>query len=175
MDIAQWVGVGSFALGLLSFWQTDDRRLKQCMLGFYVVHALHFILLGSMTSAFASGLSFLRTALAIRYSGQYLCWATILVLALFGGLFATSWIQVFSVIGTSIGTYAIFQLKGISLRLTLCLGASCWLINNILMGSVGGTMLESCLIVLNLTTAYRIHNSKSSSVNKIANDIDTRV
>ncbi|MGF1776971.1 YgjV family protein [Vibrio nomapromontoriensis] len=162
MELAQWVGFCSFGLGLLSFWQKDDRRLKLCMLGFYSVHALHFVLLGSMTSAFASGLSFLRTLLAIRYSGKYLCWVTIIILAACGSVLATSWVQFFSIIGTSIGTYAVFQLTGIKLRLALSVGASCWLVNNILMGSMGGVMLESCLIVLNLVTAYRIQQSARS-------------
>lgn len=157
LEIAQWIGFVSFLLGLLSFWQKDDRKLKLYLLAFYSVHSLHFLLLGSMTSAFSSSLSLLRTVVAIKYSGKLLCWFTIFILVAIGGYLATSWMQLFSILGTAIGTYAVFNLQGIQLRFGMLLGALCWLTNNILMGSLGGALLESCLIILNLITAYRIY------------------
>jgi len=157
LDIAQWVGFVSFLLGILSFWQRDDRKLKLYMLAFYSIHIVHFVLLGSMTSAFASSLSLLRTFVAIKYASKRLCWVAIIILVVVGIYLATGWVQVFSILGTAIGTYAIFNLQGIQLRFGMILGALCWLTNNILMGSMGGTLLEACLIVLNLITAYRIY------------------
>jgi len=157
LDIAQWVGFVSFVLGMLAFWQRDDRKLKRYMLAFYSVHTLHFLLLGSMTSAFSSGLSLLRTFVAIKYSSKRLCWIAIIILVTVGVYLATSWIQAFSILGTVIGTYSIFNLQGIQLRFGMILGALCWLTNNMLMGSMGGILLESCLIILNLITAYRIY------------------
>jgi len=160
LDLAQWVGFGSFTLGVLSFWQKDDHKLKLYMLAFYSVHTLHFLLLGSMTSAFSTSLSLVRTGIAIKYSGKLLCWLTILVLVSIGAYLATSWVQIFAIIGTTIGTYSIFNLKGIALRFGMLCGALCWLTNNILMGSIGGVMLESTLIVMNLITSFRIYRSQ---------------
>ncbi|MBW3695878.1 YgjV family protein [Vibrio sp. T187] len=163
MEIAQWVGFGSFALGVLSFWQKDDHKLKMYMLAFYAVHTLHFLLLGSMTSAFSTSLSLVRTCIAIKYSGKLLCWMTIAVLVGVGTYLATSWVQIFAILGTTIGTYSIFNLSGIRLRFGMIIGAFCWLTNNILMGSIGGIMLESTLIMMNLLTAFRIHRSQQQA------------
>ena len=157
LDIAQWVGFVSFLLGILSFWQRDDRKLKLYMLAFYSIHTVHFLLLGSMTSAFASSLSLLRTFVAIKYASKRLCWVAIIILVVVGVYLATSWVQAFSILGTAVGTYAIFNLQGIQLRFGMILGALCWLTNNILMGSMGGILLEAFLIMLNLITAYRIY------------------
>ena len=56
----------------------------------------------------------------------------------------------------SLGTYAVFVLKGIPMRIGFVLGAMCWLINNILVGSIGGVLLEATLITVNVTTIIRI-------------------
>jgi len=59
-------------------------------------------------------------------------------------------------LGMSIGTYAVFVLKGIQMRIAFILGAICWLINNILVGSIGGILLEATLISVNITTIIRL-------------------
>lgn len=50
-----------------------------------------------------------------------------------------------------LGTYSVFVLKGIQMRVGFLLGAMCWLTNNIIVGSVGGSLLEATLICVNRT------------------------
>ncbi|GAL35746.1 arginine/ornithine antiporter ArcD [Vibrio maritimus] len=64
-----------------------------------------------------------------------------------------------SIIGTMIGTFSMFVLSGVAMRVGFLVGATCWLINNILVGSIGGTLLEATLIVTNLVTIYRLRKS----------------
>ncbi len=42
------------------------------------------------------------------------------------------------------------------MRIGFLLGAMCWLINNILVGSIGGALLEATLITVNVTTIIRL-------------------
>ncbi|EEX36124.1 hypothetical protein VIB_002438 [Vibrio metschnikovii CIP 69.14] len=55
-----------------------------------------------------------------------------------------------------IGTFAIFMLRGVSMRIAFLIGACCWLTNNILIGSIGGTLLELTVIMVNSVTIYRL-------------------
>jgi len=67
------------------------------------------------------------------------------------------WYDLFPILGTCIGTYALFCLAGIKMRLAFICGAICWLTNNILVGSIGGTLLEMTLLMVNCFTIWRLY------------------
>ncbi|CAM3892520.1 TPA: YgjV family protein [Vibrio vulnificus] len=169
LSIAQIVGLLSFALGLSTFYQKDDRRLKIVMLVFNFNHLIHYLLMGSMMSVLSSLLSALRTATAVCLStgrctikGAERIAVTVFISAgaVFGLTLMDSVWELWPIVGTAIGTYALFMLKGIVMRLAFLVGASCWLINNILIGSIGGTLLELCVITINLVTIGRLLRDK---------------
>lgn len=169
LSLAQAVGLLSFVLGLSTFYQKDDRRLKIVMLVFNVNHLIHYLLLGSMMSALSSLFSALRTGTAVYLSSnrctiegaeKIAVTVFISVSVAIGLSLANSWWELWPIVGTAIGTYALFMLKGIVMRLAFLAGASCWLINNILIGSIGGTLLELCVITINLVTIARILRDK---------------
>jgi len=160
ISFAQILGFISFALGISTFYQKDDRKLKIIMLVFNFNTLLHFYLLGSMTSALSAALSALRTGSSIFISSKYIAIVFIVLGLIFGLTIADNWWDMWPIIGTSIGTYAVFSLNGIAMRIAFLFGAVCWLINNILVGSIGGTMLEVTLISINLLTIYRLFHSK---------------
>ncbi|WP_459682400.1 YgjV family protein [Vibrio comitans] len=57
---------------------------------------------------------------------------------------------------TAIGIYSVFCLKGIKMRLGFLVDACSWLHSNILVGYIGGTLLEMTLISVNFTTTSRL-------------------
>lgn len=155
-SLAQALGFVSFALGISTFYQKDDRKLKIIMLIFNMNHLLHYLLLGSMTSALSAALSAARTGTSIYTSSRYVA-AVFIVLGLSLGLSVSNhWWDMWPIVGTVIGTFAVFMLRGIAMRIAFLVGGVCWLINNIIVGSIGGTMLEATLICVNLLTMYRL-------------------
>ncbi|PNH86890.1 YgjV family protein [Vibrio diazotrophicus] len=155
-SLAQALGLVSFALGISTFYQKDDRKLKIIMLIFNMNHLLHYLLLGSMTSALSAALSAARTGTSIYTSSRYIA-AVFIVLGLGLGLsISNHWWDMWPIVGTVIGTFAVFMLRGIAMRIAFLVGGVCWLINNIIVGSIGGTMLEATLICVNLLTMYRL-------------------
>jgi hypothetical protein len=52
------------------------------------------------------------------------------------------------------------MLKGVLLRVGLLLGSVLWLVNNIFVGSFGGILLESTLIIVNLVTIKRLYGNR---------------
>ncbi|ORT52264.1 permease [Vibrio sp. qd031] len=157
---AQLFGLVSFGLGLSTFYQKDDRKLKVIMLLLNVNHLVHFLLLGSLLSAVGAALSALRTYCAIYTRSIWVAAIFIGVGVASGTALAENWYQLFPIAGTIIGTYSIFLLKGITLRIGFLLGSTCWLVNNLMVGSIGGSLLEISVIVMNITTIVRIYRDR---------------
>ena len=53
-SVAQLVGYAAFLLGVISFLQRDDRRLRAMIGAQAFSYAVHFFLLGSMVASLAS-------------------------------------------------------------------------------------------------------------------------
>ncbi|MCU8464616.1 YgjV family protein [Vibrio vulnificus] len=157
IDLAQALGFLSFGLGISTFYQKNDRHLKILMLVFNLNHLLHFLLLGSMLSALSALLSALRTTTSIFTSSKWVAAIFILIGIVSGLGMAEHWWELWPIVGTVIGTYSLFVLSGIRMRIGFLAGATCWLINNILVGSIGGTLLEMTVIIMNLITIYLLY------------------
>lgn len=154
--IAQALGFLSYALGVAAFYQKDDKKLKIIMFIFSMNHLAHFLLLGSLVSAISALLSAVRTGAAIYVSSTRVAFLFIAVGLAMGIYYADSIWDMWSIFGMCIGTYAVFVLKGIQMRIAFLIGAGCWLINNIIVGSIGGTLLELTLISVNALTIWRL-------------------
>lgn len=155
--LAQALGFVSYGLGICCFYQRDDKRLKIIMLIMSINNVVHFYLLGAVTASLASVLSVVRTGLALKTSKKSVAVTFILITLILGYAISDRWQDIFPILATSIGTYAVFCLRGIQMRLAFLAGALCWLINNILVGSIGGTMLEITLLVINGNTIRRLY------------------
>ncbi len=154
--LAQFFGLLSFFLGIFCFYQRDDRRLKIVMFAMQISNCIHFGLLGAQTAALSSVFSVVRTGLSLYTHSRLVAWLFILVSLAMGIWLAQSWQDMLPVVGSCIGTYALFCLQGIRMRLAFLLGACFWLSNNIWVGSLGGTLLEITLISVNLRTIYKL-------------------
>lgn len=160
LNFAQAVGLLSFALGIFCFYQKNDKKLKLVMLCVNLNNTLHYALLGAWTASIASIFSSVRTGLALKTTSPAVAYGFIGVTLAFGGYFANNWLDMLPILGACIGTYAIFCLSHIKMRIAFLAGAVCWLANNIIVGSIGGTLLECTLLCVNLTTIYRLHFNK---------------
>ncbi|CAG9001482.1 MAG: Inner membrane protein YgjV [Candidatus Celerinatantimonas neptuna] len=136
---AQLFGLVSFFLGMASFCQTNDRRLKLLMVVLNICNTIHYVLLSAVTSMLSSVFPSFRTPLSVKTK----CWiVTISFISIIlgtGPYFSTKPIDMALVMGMSIGTFALFR-EWIVLRVASLAGFSCWLINNVAIGS----MVELC-------------------------------
>ena len=162
--VAQALGFLSFVLGIYAFYQKDDKKLKVIMLIFSVNHLIHFLVLGSIVSALSAFLSAVRTGTAIYVSSKRVAVIFIMLGLISGAYMADSIWDMWPILGMAIGTYAVFVLKGIQMRIAFLIGAMCWLTNNILVGSIGGTLLEATLISVNSLTIIRLLREKKLSL-----------
>ncbi|NVK55843.1 MAG: YgjV family protein [Alteromonadaceae bacterium] len=156
-NLAQAIGLLSFVLGILCFYQRDDQRLRIMMVVMNLNHALHFALLGAVTACLSALLAVVRTGLSIKTRSRNVAYLFIIITLLLGIALADVWYDLFPIMGTCIGTYALYCLSGIKMRVAFLLGAICWLTNNIIVGSIGGTLLEATLLVVNCITMWRLY------------------
>ncbi len=155
--VAQLLGFVSFLFGILCFYQKNDRKLKWMMLCMNANNIVHFAMLGSPTSSISAALGMCRTWLSLHTSSKRIAFCFIAVSMSIGVYFSNEWVDMFPVIATSIGTYALFCLEGVKMRIAFLFGAASWLINNILVGSFGTALLEMVLIIVNLNTIRRLY------------------
>ena len=161
---AQVAGYLALALGITAFLQRHDDRLKLFNATQGLVYALHFVLLGNLPACSSALLSSVRSFLALRYRSPLLGAVIVAANLALGATFATNKTGWLPVIASTIATIAIFTMRGIPFRCVLLASTLLWLANNILTGSIGGTVLELANALINITTMLRI--GLDSSPNK---------
>ncbi len=153
---AQCFGYVAFVLGTTAFLQKKDKRLKFFNGVQSIAYAIHFAMLGVPPASTSSAISSVRSLLSIKFRSPWLAAFFISLNVAFGLAIAkhpSGWIPI---VGTSVATYAVFCLKGIPMRVGFFIGTVCWLTNNILSGSIGGTALELVIGSANLSTMARL-------------------
>lgn len=153
---AQSVGYIAFILGVAAFLQKSDRRLKALNASQGLVYAAHFVLLGNIPASASSLISGLRSFLALKYRSPWLAGLIMAINVAVGVAVVRSGIGWIPVIASCAATLAVFMMQGIPMRVVLLACTFMWLANNILSGSIGGTMLESTIAVINVTTIVRM-------------------
>lgn len=158
---AQVFGYAAFVLGVLSFLQKDDRRFKLYMSAECLAFVVHFALLGNPTAVASSVISASRSVLSLYTRAPWVAFALVALNLTFGWHSVEVWWNWLPLLASCIGTLALFLLSGIRMRLTMLLGTGCWLANNILSGSIGGTALEIVILATNLRTIYALWHQEA--------------
>lgn len=153
---AQGFGYAAFVLGVGSFLQTDDRRFKHWMVGECLAYVVHFALLGNPTAVASSLISTVRSVLSLRTRSAWVAVAVLLANVGFGVVVAQRASDWLPLLASCLGTLALFLLQGIPMRLVMLCGTGCWIANNLLVGSIGGTALEVVVAIVNIGTMLRM-------------------
>lgn len=166
---AQCVGYVAFVLGVSSFLQRDDRRFKQFMAAECLAYIIHFALLGNPTAVASSTMSLLRSVLALRTRSVWVA-AVIVAANLALGLSlarqASDWLPLCA---SCLGTFALFLLQGVPMRLVMLGGTGLWIANNLIAGSIGGSALEIVVACVNIRTTWLMaREARAARVTKAA-------
>jgi hypothetical protein len=153
---AQIVGYLAFVLGVAAFLQKNDVRLKWLNAIQNIAYVAHFILLDNPAAIVSCGLGAFRFALSVKYSNLWLAIGFIVANVGLGLAVMDGPLGLFPIVGSCVATWAVFRLKGLPMRFLLLVATACWLTNNILCGSIGGTLLEAFIGVANVTTIVRM-------------------
>jgi len=164
LSFEQCLGYVACVLGITAFLQKNDTRLKSFLAAECAVYAVHFWLLNNTTAAMSALVSGCRSAVAVKTRSLMVAMGFIGINLVLGALFARSWMALLPVSASVLGTLAVFLMKGIPMRIVLLVATLCWLINNIAVGSIGGTVLESFVALANsFTLLLLLKNSRRAA------------
>ncbi|WP_227368866.1 YgjV family protein [Halomonas sp. M20] len=153
----QGVSFIALALCVIAFASKRDDRLFVLLLFANVAFAAQFALFQSWVAAGISALIVLRIALARRFPGNLAVMLMMLIAIL--AIAALTWSgprDMPALAAGLLGTYGMFMLRGIPMRVILAAAALCWIASNLLAGSIGGLLAESLIFVTNAITIRRL-------------------
>ncbi len=153
----QTVSLIAFALCVIGFSSKSDRRLFRLLISANVAFAIHFALFASWTAAALTAIIVVRVSLAHRFKGN--CWMMGALLLVSGAAAALTWqrpLDALPLTAAILGTVGMFMLHGIAMRVVLAGAALAWTLNNLAIGSIGGTLAEGLILATNLVTIARM-------------------
>jgi hypothetical protein len=162
-SIPQLFGYLAFVFGVGCFLQKNDRRFKQYMAIECLSYVIHFFLLGNYTAVASAAVSVGRSVSSIYTQDRRLGAVFIGASLILGAWLYNGPASLLPIAASCGGTFALFWLRGIDMRLMMLVGNSCWIANNILSGSIGGSALEIVIFVINCYTIWRMRSEATRS------------
>ena len=154
----QIVGYIALAASILSYTVKDDNRMKLSFTGANLIWIAHYILIGTFTSGVATAIVTFRNVISLN-SPRFSKSRKLLSLLLIEGMLVAScihmwstWQQATPFIPTMLGTWAIFYLHGVRLRQAFFICDIFWLLNGVVVGSVGGVIYAVGSLGMNTIT-----------------------
>lgn len=157
----QIFGLVALVICVVAFASKNDDRLLMLLISANVAFALQYVFFQSWTAAALTVMVIVRIVLARRYLGSQRVMAGVLVVSgIAAALTWQSWVDALPLTAMVLGTVGMFLLRGISMRVFLGLAALAWMLNNLLIGTIGGTLAEALIVVTNIVTIIRLLRAK---------------
>ncbi len=159
--ITQAIGILASGFVVFSFSQKRDNHLKGYLILGNILFVIHFALLGAFAGMLVATANGFRNGFSIKLhkstKTMLLFWAIYIAIgfAIYENIY-----DLLPVCSGLLGTFAMFKLSGIKMRLMGMIGSSAWLIYGIIFHSIGGIITESSVITLNLITIFRLTRDK---------------
>ena len=126
-----------------------------------VVFACHFFMLAAYAGMAVGIINCFRIGLSIKFHRSNKMMFSFMVIYLIVGYFIYNTpSDVLPIISSLLGTFSLYKLSGIKLRIFGLIGSCSWLTYGIIHHSIGGIMTETSAMVLNLTTIGRLMRDK---------------
>jgi hypothetical protein len=155
-NVAQALGLVGFLVSLVGYTSASDRRLKVMMTVGLVFLTVHFMVFGAWLVALNLTLNTGRTWLSLHRRG-FRWFVGIAAVQLAASLPLVGAVRdVFPVAGSIMGTYALFCLSGVQLRVALLVTTGLWFVNNLLWRSIGAVLLDFVNALAHLVAIHRI-------------------
>ena len=158
LTIANIIGLCAALVNIYAFFSIADSKIKKILAINSIFFGIHFYMIGAFVACACSIVSGLRfyMALNIKNRKQWIYFALFYVLAglievnNFSGIFALP------IIASILGTYSVFNLSGIRMRLCFICGTMCWLVYHSSFLNFSLIMMESIILLGHITVMWRL-------------------
>ncbi|MBS1211130.1 MAG: YgjV family protein [Proteobacteria bacterium] len=143
-------------LGMVTFSRKHDGHFKLWLTVQNLLYGVHFFLMGNPAAVVSMGLSVARNLLSLRTRALWVALLLLVANLLLGFFVVKSAWNVLPLLAVAIATLSMFRLDGLRLRYGMLLATLLWLANNILTGSIGGTVMECVVAIVSCVTIFRL-------------------
>lgn len=161
-SVVQLVGYAATLVSLSAYAMREDKMMK-IWVGFgLVLWALHYAMLSALTASVTCLLIASRQILvffAPTLSLPTRHFLTVSYCLVFSGVLWQTWagpISLLPWISAINATYAYFYLSGMRLRTQVMLSTGLWLLNAMVLGSIGGVVMNTASLGISLWTIIRL-------------------
>jgi hypothetical protein len=160
--LSQLLAATAFSAGIYAFLQHNRGKMLRIWCVSALLNASHFAVLGQYEAAFFVGLTAIRfftAAISPRQVWMYV------FLALSTLLIAISYQTVLNLmpyLAAVVGTIASFQQNVLVVRLLMAIGASTWVLHNVLIGSPVAVVMELAFLSSNLLGYLKFRRLKTT-------------
>lgn len=166
-SVTQVLGYIAVIFAIIGTLQKDDKDLIIFASVCYIFMFLHFVMIGSLVTAMTIAIGLVRNIVSLKTKSINAAYFFALLYAVAGLYFMQQPIDLLPTVGAILNTFVIILLSRIKLRLSMILiSLTCGIPNAIIIGSIGGFMIEFVLSSLSLVTIYRLYKEDKSN-NKI--------
>ncbi|UYA58887.1 YgjV family protein [Pectobacterium colocasium] len=147
--IAQSVGVLAFLVGITMFFNRNDQKFKIQLSAYSAVIGLHFFLMGANAAGASALLNSARTLISLKTHNILVMFVFISLTLLFGLSGMHHPMELLPIAGTVASTWALFRTSGLTTRCVMWCSTACWVVHNIWLGSIGGSLIEGSFLLMN--------------------------
>ncbi|WJV63120.1 YgjV family protein [Pectobacteriaceae bacterium CE70] len=146
---AQAVGVLAFFVGITMFFNRDDKKFKIQLSLYSVVIGCHFFLMGANSAGISATLNSIRTLITLKTNNVAVMFVFIVLTLVFGLSELKHPMELLPIIATVASTWALFRTHGLTTRCIIWCATAMWVMHNIWLGSIGGSLIESSFLLMN--------------------------
>lgn len=142
IDWTQLWGWFAAIAGFSALAAREERSVRIGLIVHTVCYLVHFALLGLPAAVVANVVALMRLTLSLRYRSWWL------VVVLTGAalmpcfFYGTGWVSLLPMAASVVLTVALFRFEGARLRVSILVASLLWLIHNLVVGSLGGVVVE---------------------------------
>lgn len=161
---AQGVGVVAFLVGITTFFNRDERRFRLQLALYSSIIGVHFFLMGASTAGMSAELNAIRSVVATRTRNLWVMVLFIVLTLVLGVGELQHPLEVLPIVGTIASTWALFRCRGLMTRCVMWCSTACWVIHNLWLGSLGGSLIEGSFLLVNGYNIVRFYRMQRRGI-----------
>lgn len=161
---AQGVGVVTFLVGITTFFNRDERRFRLQLALYSSIIGVHFFLMGASTAGMSAELNAIRSVVATRTRNLWVMVLFIVLTLVLGVGELQHPLEVLPIVGTIASTWALFRCRGLTTRCVMWCSTACWVIHNLWLGSLGGSLIEGSFLLVNGYNIVRFYRMQRRGI-----------
>jgi len=164
-SFAQILGYIASLFLITGYGFKSDTLTKKILIFLALFFVAHFYLIGAFTAATICFVNALRNISALMFYKSKITFIVFAILYCIGGFITVDeFIDMLPLSAALITCFGMFFLGGIRFRVIVVIATILWIIHNIYVGSIGGTINAFILFIISSNVVLKLHKGEKTDV-----------